>query len=1085
MPVQTDCPECGKKYRFPDDLAGATVDCKSCGAEIEVPGGARRRSSGGSKKGRKKSQSSAGVLIGVGVGSAVVCGIIAFLVVSNLTRPAVQAQPVAQTQPDRQSPPAGMPPAVLPPVAAAAPPAAPASATPPAAPGNPAVAAAPKAPAAGPGATPSGFQPAKTTEESPRLVFKKSADWTVQADPPAAIEEFKSEKPLKIKVEGRNLRNDAVLYPVASSPFVGIKSDIGSKSPFEIYNLTTGGKAGTVTGISASNDLGLSPDGKYLAMASPGSKTITVFDVKAKKPLGELTVTDASTRFQISTLALPRPDRLVALSQVDRGVKVWELPSGNFVQQIVGDKNFQPEPFHAFSPGGRYLAVNGEFLLKRLELYDLETGKLAGAIEIDGKAHSLDFGAFGFSPDGSELAVIYNVSARAGRGKFSQFVVWNLATGQIVDDFDIEPDLKEQLDPGYQKERLEPFPGGRRWLAHSRGIIDRDAKQLVFSYPKIEGADLNVARKVMGADWLVGVEVGKGDSKLEVLKLDDEKLAKGAAAAAAGGMAIDLDLPPLTPADFADASEAIASNDWTAKPDAGIDVPALKSPLALEATKGVLRDVVLGRGANPVAAVRIAIDEDLDDPKVKGFNLIDAATRERLAMKPPKPIAKETQVDTYGLADGKRTGRIKAPFSADLCSISPDGGKVLLELHRGEGRLDIYSLAGDGSHVLGWRPFQTASEERERQLASAEFVDDDHVVTHSQGDQLVVWKISGGLTPVLKLADARRYAVSPGGKQLAVVRGNILGDKDLALFDVASGDGIGLVALEAKVAGMAFHPSGQWLALSQGSEANKLISVIDIAEGQVAARWPVPDQSEQLAWMGDDYLLLGGSQLISKPFQAVAWSYDPGLAVLARTQPGGKCWFALPVANKWQLRSAALPDGAAAGKLEGTSLAANARLKPGDKVALQVTIGPEPELSEMRRLLTERLTQRLAKSQLERADGAPTRVAVTVNVKSLGTANVSKIGNRSDQTAVTIKVINCRIAFEQGGATIWETERRFGNLDRLLIRLDQGEAPQAGIDRQMSEFAVNALGAIELPSYVFGSNARQGLGKSTLAAAAK
>lgn len=154
-------------------------------------------------------------------------------------------------------------------------------------------------------------------------------------------------------------------------------------------------------------------------------------------------------------------------------------------------------------------------------------------------------------------------------------------------------------------------------------------------------------------------------------------------------------------------------------------------------------------------------------------------------------------------------------------------------------------------------------------------------------------------------------------------------------------------------------------------------------------------------------------------------------------------------------------------------------------MALQVTIGPEPELSEMRRLLTERLTQRLAQSQLERADGAPTRVAVTVGVKTMGTTNVSKIGNRAEQTQVTIKVIECRIAFEQGGATIWETARRFGNLDRLLIRLQPGEAPQAGIDRQMSEFAVNSLGGIELPSYVFGGNARQGLGKSTLAAASK
>ena len=43
MPIQVACPECGKKYRLPDERAGGTLDCKECGTEIDIPGGNRRR----------------------------------------------------------------------------------------------------------------------------------------------------------------------------------------------------------------------------------------------------------------------------------------------------------------------------------------------------------------------------------------------------------------------------------------------------------------------------------------------------------------------------------------------------------------------------------------------------------------------------------------------------------------------------------------------------------------------------------------------------------------------------------------------------------------------------------------------------------------------------------------------------------------------------------------------------------------------------------------------------------------------------------------------------------------------------------
>jgi len=42
MPVFCECPACGKRYRFQDDMAGERVPCRECGETIRVPG--RRRS---------------------------------------------------------------------------------------------------------------------------------------------------------------------------------------------------------------------------------------------------------------------------------------------------------------------------------------------------------------------------------------------------------------------------------------------------------------------------------------------------------------------------------------------------------------------------------------------------------------------------------------------------------------------------------------------------------------------------------------------------------------------------------------------------------------------------------------------------------------------------------------------------------------------------------------------------------------------------------------------------------------------------------------------------------------------------------
>ena len=81
MTIQMECGECGKRYRFAEERAGETTECKSCGADLEIPGGRGR----GAKRKKKKQSSGvgAGTVIGGGVALVALVGLVAFLMMGR------------------------------------------------------------------------------------------------------------------------------------------------------------------------------------------------------------------------------------------------------------------------------------------------------------------------------------------------------------------------------------------------------------------------------------------------------------------------------------------------------------------------------------------------------------------------------------------------------------------------------------------------------------------------------------------------------------------------------------------------------------------------------------------------------------------------------------------------------------------------------------------------------------------------------------------------------------------------------------------------------------------------------------------
>ena len=313
-------------------------------------------------------------------------------------------------------------------------------------------------------------------------------------------------------------------------------------------------------------------------------------------------------RFQIGSIAIWN-DRLVALSTIQRGFKVWELPSGKLLQYVTADDKFNPDYGHCFSPNGKYLAVDGEFLEKRVDIYEVLTGKVVGSISPAGKVRVNELESLGFSLDGKQLCITYGVDIYSQPSrKYSRVIVWDLEPGTVAADFEIEPKLKDQLDPAYKSHTLQPIPGGNRWLAYSRGIIDAGVEQIVYSFDKHDGVDLVPSRKVMGPNWLLSVILEDGEPQLEQTKFTEESLLAGAASAAAGGIASDAKMPPLTPTDLNRASIATPVQQWTAEADQ-LETGIFNGPIKVN-SKGILRDIAISRGSQPIVAIRAGIDED-------------------------------------------------------------------------------------------------------------------------------------------------------------------------------------------------------------------------------------------------------------------------------------------------------------------------------------------------------------------------------------------------------------------------------------------------------------------------------------------
>jgi hypothetical protein len=327
--------------------------------------------------------------------------------------------------------------------------------------------------------------------------------WRVKVDPPAEPFEIDPNKKILATIP-KNSAGD-VIFPDCPSSIVAVGSNHTPREIREVRDVQGNRRLGSVrNSVIANARLALSPDGQQFAAWPAGQNRIGVWTVKTEMPRGMIPVSGVSVP---RLLMFAGNERLIALGGGEE-LFVWTMPDGVLYGTVALPK-ITGAVVAGLSPGGRYLALAVADPKKpSLRVFDLIAGNVAGEITFSGLAAEAPVcHAVAFSPDGAELAALYEEPEE------SNLFVFHVADGELAVQIATDESLRILLNAGnWQGGRaLEWFPGRQRWLVYGRGVVDRSAGELVWSLPRDKSGAMPIGH-VLDDDRLLVIGTEKQDA---------------------------------------------------------------------------------------------------------------------------------------------------------------------------------------------------------------------------------------------------------------------------------------------------------------------------------------------------------------------------------------------------------------------------------------------------------------------------------------------------------------------------------------------------------------------------------------------
>ena len=507
------------------------------------------------------------------------------------------------------------------------------------------------------------------------------------------------------------------------------------------------------------------------------------------------------------------------------------------------------------------------------------------------------------------------------------------------------------------------------------------------------------------------------------------------------------DATPVSEADSSGARHVVPDVDapWTYKP-AGA-APAAKAPA------GGANGVLLGSVALPSPWGIASRRGPGADAFWEKFNRIVVASPDsaiafavHVIAAPGKPkLSRAQRVD---LAGKKVVGQpIDLPPDVDVIDASPDGTRLLLrsdKFHHGtRSRLDVYALAGGAApkHVVSFEPYKGATGMFANDVSLGRFVDNDHVLT-SNRDGADLWKLEGARVKAVYALQGATPTLDSSRKVAAVA-----GSGGVSLLDAMTGATLGHCAAEGAVESPSFSPDGRWLAAS--TPGGRRLIVWDLATGKQARNFPLQHgvSPTPIQWLEDNFVLLGGDNLLDLTKGVVAWEYDLAPGGATYNLGGGRVAGASAQRAAAGLRVYRLPHAAARKHAQNLDPKNVLAVRSGTRVSLEITTDA-PE--EQRQTIEQRVAKQLRDNGITVADGQPVRLALSTTP---GESRQVSFSDRSPfgPVAATISVTELvhRAVLTVDGVVAWESQGRFTG--QGMFSRKQGESVEQMVERARGE----------------------------------
>lgn len=892
------------------------------------------------------------------------------------------------------------------------------------------------APAAGtgtaPAATGSAAKPQAPARPARPDLGPPLLGWAVQPDVLAQKPRYQASLRLTLPVKG------FPQYVVPNRPaatIVGISDKSGFEEGWYVLNLLTGQALPIQRCAVKLDDPELSPDGALIAgkagREAGKPPAVKVWSFKQNKLLHTFPSPDDTWAQEILGFADNDLLMLVEKDGHEHKLVLMSIKTGTKVREIAGFPSGVRDENAALSANGKYLAV---YTSDRLHVYDLQQGQLAGDVHPSGdKDKRLDgwFKAMAFSPDGEEIALLFETS-----GKF-RLVSIDANTGRPVFNRVVE-DTKETFFNRFRgKPLLEVLPDNNGYRL-GRAIVDGESGKCVYSLKDLGvEEDVPVLRMLDGTTIVACSPHQSGRVTALTARLPKAEIDKALATVRSGGKSVDANLPPLTKTseDGAKAVVLAAPDEWALKPDTAPDpkrVPTKAVPLKDKQASGPDR-----------ASAQVKRVVFSGPPANQAFITYEARDSNRMDAEPTK-----TTIERVGLGAGGMASTFDVPPGSVLLDVAPDGKRALLQL--GD-RLDLYDLLAMAAikplkPVAGWRPFE--GEEQPfggRHASRAGYVlPGDRVLSIANGGKVVVWSVpdcKAVWTLKLDSYPQSRPALSPNRKHLAVAtRGGVY------LLDALTGDTLARCPSSADNVGpLAFHPDGSKLAI-----VGRNVLVWDLANAgtklhEFALPMPRPmNIGGELRWCGADHLMAADTYLIDLKRMMCTWRYTSGAGMRSEVvgQADDRWWTVTDLAGG-NLVGLALPHPELVEQLKTVDATTVLAVKPGAKVSLECNVGGD---EAFKKSVLARMAARAREVGLVVTDNQPLKLVASTEQKSRTETYGRGPFGRQDQETVTIPMVECHLTITYEGEKVWETTSVEGGYHPGFVRLRDGESVQQKVD---------------------------------------